>query len=49
MIKNIINTRKYYLLPELKGKKFQFSTFTDVDLQKIAIPKTGITKSSFTV
>lgn len=49
MIKNIINTRKHSLLPEFNGKEFQFSTFVDIDIQKVAIPKTGITKSSFTV
>jgi hypothetical protein len=49
MIKNIINTRKHSLLPELNGKEFQFSTFVDIDIQKVAIPKTGIIKSSFTV
>lgn len=49
MIKNIINTRKHSLLTELNGKEFQFATFVDIDMQKVAIPKTGITKSSFTV
>lgn len=49
MIKNIINTRKYSFLTELHGKDFHFSTFVDLDIQKVAIPKTGITKSSFTV
>ena len=49
MINNIINTRKYSLLPELHGKAFQFSTFVDIDVQKISISKTGILKSSFTV
>lgn len=49
MIKNIINTRKHSLLTELNGKEFQFSTFVDIDIQKVAMPKTGITKSSFTV
>ncbi len=49
MIKNIINTRKHSLLTELNGKEFQFSTFVDIDIQKVVIPKTGITKSSFTV
>ena len=49
MIKNIINTRKHSLLTELNGKEFQFSTFINVDIRKVAIPKTGITKSSFTV
>lgn len=49
MIKNIINTRKHSLLPELNGKEFHFSTFVDIDIQKVAIPKTGVTKSSFTV
>jgi hypothetical protein len=49
MIKNIINTRKHSLLSELNGKEFQFSTFVDIDIQKVAIPKTGIIKSSFTV
>lgn len=49
MIQNIINTRKYSLLSELHGKDFQFSTFGDIDFQKVAIPRTDIRKSSFTV
>lgn len=49
MIKNIISTRKYSILTELHGKSFDFSTFSDIDINKVAIPKTGVTKSSFTV
>jgi len=49
MIKNIVKTRKHSLLPELNGKEFQFSTFVDIDIQKVAILKTGIIKSSFTI
>lgn len=49
MIKNIVNTRKHSLLPELNGKEFQFSTFVDIDMQKVTVAKTGIIKSSFTV
>lgn len=47
MIKNIINTRKYSLIPELNGKKFHFSNFINIDMTKIF--KTGIRKSSFTI
>jgi hypothetical protein len=49
MIKNIIETRKYSLLPELHGKEFGFFTYLDIDTMDITIPKTGVTKSSFTV
>jgi hypothetical protein len=49
MIKNIIETRKYSLLPELKDKEFSFSKYVDVNVADIAIPKGGVFKSSFTV
>ncbi len=49
MIKNIIETRKYSLLPELHGKDFDFSTYLGIDIQDLSIPKTGVTKSSFAV
>ncbi len=49
MIKNIIDTRKYSLLPELQNKDFEFSKFSDINLQDIIVLQTGVTKSSFTV
>jgi hypothetical protein len=49
MIKNIIETRKYSLLGELKGREFEFSTFKDINIVKDVIPKTGVTKSSMTI
>lgn len=49
MIRNIIETRKYSLLPELKDKEFSFSKYVDINVADIAIPKVGVFKSSFTV
>jgi len=49
LIKNIIETRKYSLLPELRGNNFDFFTFKDVDINKTIISNTGVTKSSFTI
>ena len=49
MIRNIIETRKYSLLPELKDKEFSFSNYVDINVADIAIPKVGVFKSSFTV
>jgi hypothetical protein len=49
MIKNIIETRKYSLLPELHGKEFDFFTYLDVDPSNITLSKTGVTRTSFTV
>lgn len=49
LIKNMVFTRKYSLLKDHIGKEFDFSTYTDIKLPEVLIPKTGITKSSFTV
>lgn len=49
MIRNIIETRKYSLLPELKDKEFSFSKYVDINVADVAIPKGGVFKSSFTV
>lgn len=48
-IKNIINTRKYTILGELHGKKFFFTTFVDINYPQDFLPKTGVTKTSFTI
>ncbi len=45
LIKNIIYTRKYSILPEFIGKNFDFYTLADIDIQKLR----NIGKSSFTV
>jgi hypothetical protein len=49
LIKNIIYTRKYSLLKGFHNKEFQFSTYTDIKLPEMLLPKTGVTRSSFTV
>ncbi|MBN1162496.1 hypothetical protein JXA34_01990 [Patescibacteria group bacterium] len=49
LLSNIILTRKYTLLNELHGKKFDFFTFNNIQFPQIIIPKTGITRHSFTV
>lgn len=49
LIKNAINTRKYSLLKDLKGKKFHFSTFADIKYPEDFIPKTGVTKFSVNI
>lgn len=45
MIKNIIYTRKYSILPDLSGEKFDFYTFFDIDIKKLH----NVGKSSFIV
>lgn len=49
LIKNMIYTRKYSLLKSYHDKEFHFSTYLDVELPGMLLPKTGVTKSSFTV
>jgi len=49
LIKNIIYTRKYSLLKGFQGRDFQFSTYLDIKLPEMLLPKTGVTRSSFTV
>ncbi len=50
LINNIINTRKYQILEELRGKKFSLYYFHDnINYPGDYIPKTGVTKTSFTV
>lgn len=48
MIKNIIHTRKFSLLPEFHGKELRFTIFADIDVIKCVTPNTGLTRSSFT-
>jgi hypothetical protein len=47
MIKNIIYTRKYSLLDELRGQEFTMANFVDLDPYKTAFSKI-LTKTSFT-
>jgi len=48
MIKNIIYTRKYTILNELRGQNFTMANFVNLDVYKTIFSK-GVTKSSFTV
>jgi hypothetical protein len=48
MIKSIVHTRKYRLLPAKEGEKIYFRDFRNIDDIKI-YPSLGVTKSSFTV
>lgn len=48
MIKNLIYTRKYALLPELHGQNFEMTTFANLDFSK-TVPGTTIQRTSFAV
>lgn len=49
LIKNMIYTRKFSLLKDFQNKEFQFSTYSDIKIPEMLLPKTGVTRSSFTV
>lgn len=49
MIKNIILSRKYALLPELKNTEWQFTTFVDVNVPALSFPNTGVIRFSQTL
>lgn len=49
LIKNMISTRKYSLLKDFQNKEFQFSTYFDIKVPEMLLPKTGVTRSSFTI
>jgi hypothetical protein len=48
MIKNLVHTRKYSLLPEFQGKNFDMTNFVDLDFSK-TMPRTTISKASFAI
>jgi len=44
MIKTIISTRKYTILPELHGKDFNMYKFYQCEFPKVILPRTGVSR-----
>jgi len=49
MIKNIIDSRKFFLLEKLRGEEFQLFTFQDIEYPQIILSKASPIKFSHTV